>query len=224
MHELDVPETWRASRQHLLKVWLKLPRKYPRPLGTYDLDENLDKKDVTDAHWWNHSFPWATWAQNHDHSFSIPAVGGLDTVTRNTYTALGSLQLKTLPTTRGGKHAHHRAMPSRVTPGECNYQFLDLAMPTGCECLCFIPAPEIATSVNHLDRETAQPPRFTMMSQAANVYRDNKWFSTFPRKDALGQRYYEEISTSFSFAFTSSTFLLPAACLVRPLNPPRQPP
>ncbi|PKK45562.1 hypothetical protein CI102_9515 [Trichoderma harzianum] len=42
---------------------------------------------------------------------------------------------------------------SRLAPDECKNQFSDLAMQTGCEYPCFIPAPETATSVNHLDQE-----------------------------------------------------------------------
>ncbi|KAF3065437.1 hypothetical protein CFAM422_009707 [Trichoderma lentiforme] len=104
---------------------------------------------------------------NHSHSVSILAAGELDKVTRNTPTALGSLQLKTLPTTQRDKHAHHQAALPRSAPEECRNQFGDLTMQTGYEYLCFIPAPETATSVNHPDRKTTRRPRFTMMSRAA---------------------------------------------------------
>ncbi|KKP01500.1 hypothetical protein THAR02_06404 [Trichoderma harzianum] len=42
---------------------------------------------------------------------------------------------------------------SRLAPDECKNQFSDLAMQTGCEYPYFIPAPETATSVHHLDQE-----------------------------------------------------------------------
>ncbi|KAL7963129.1 hypothetical protein V8C34DRAFT_310708 [Trichoderma compactum] len=42
---------------------------------------------------------------------------------------------------------------SRLTPDDCKNQFSYLAMQTGCQYPCFIPAPETATSVNHLDQE-----------------------------------------------------------------------
>ncbi|UKZ74127.1 hypothetical protein TrVFT333_001786 [Trichoderma virens FT-333] len=41
----------------------------------------------------------------------------------------------------------------RLAPEECKNQFRDLAMQSGCEYPSFIPAPETATSVNHLDQE-----------------------------------------------------------------------
>ncbi|KAL7790732.1 MAT1-1-2 [Trichoderma ceciliae] len=41
----------------------------------------------------------------------------------------------------------------RLTTEECENQFRDLAMQTGCEYPCFIPAPETAASMDDLDQE-----------------------------------------------------------------------
>ncbi|KAM6479992.1 hypothetical protein HDV62DRAFT_399081 [Trichoderma sp. SZMC 28011] len=146
----------------------------------------------------------------------------LDTGTRNTYTALGSLQLKTLPRTQRDIHAHHQATSPRLAPEECKNQFGDLAFQIGCEYLCFRNC-YLIEPFGLDDSSLNSIPNAESSGKASTETTDG--FPHFEGKMPwVSGIQDEEISISLTFAFVSSTLPLPAACPARPQNFFRQPP
>ncbi|KAK4080879.1 hypothetical protein Trihar35433_1984 [Trichoderma harzianum] len=141
---------------------------------------------------------------------SIPAAGELDSVARNTPTALGSLQLKTLPTTKRDKHAHHQATSPRLALEERRDQF---GGPGNVDWLQISVLQNSLISIHNAESS----------GKASTEATDG--FPHFEGRMPWGSSIQdEEISASRSFASVSSTLPLPATWLALVQNALRQPP